>query len=246
MVRQRKNWDNLYQQWLGSGLSKAEFLKTVGINPRSGSVGKATKGWRTQATKETKAMIETTIAAGNSGGHKKKGSRKKASNKTQDVPVALNLSKVEIAKAIGLNFEQVNPKSHPATWQMIDRWQKKQALEDYKTSDDIRKHVKMFLADSIEAYIDSDGTKRFRSKLSPQELRAISEVAERIQRIQRLTLGLSTENMGIPLAPSGDPEPNDGEEPSDDGPMEGEIIPIFQVEMNEDGRFVHRRPRRTQ
>jgi hypothetical protein len=83
------------------------------------------------------------------------------------------------------------------------------------------------------------------TKASPGELAKIAQVASEIQRIQRLCLGMTTENMGLGATPPGQ-EPEGGshvEKEGKDSPPTG--MPTFIVEMSRGGKFQRVRPRLT-
>jgi len=70
------------------------------------------------------------------------------------------------------------------------------------------------------------------------QLNRLAEVAMRIQKMQRLALGMTTENVGIPTLP----EP----EPHVEAPKDGPQLPTYVVQVGKDGKFVTPKPRRIQ
>jgi len=204
----------LFKEWVASDQSKSQFLKSKGINPGSGAVGRNTKAW--QARKEN--------GEGN--------------------PEATDTYVPEICEA----DQPHNPKAmtsqqQSASWQLIYSWRKKQSVDDWQVSDKIRMHLLKLLDLPFVPYRDQEGNIQYKSPLTPQQLRTISEVAERIQRVQRLALGLSTENLGVDLPSQPDSDPQADSE-KDDSIEQPPAVPVFKVELNKRGKFVTHRPRR--
>lgn len=107
------------------------------------------------------------------------------------------------------------------TWTKIRTWRTLQAEQDYLAADTIRE----LIATRVEDIKNSD-------HIETKEISALSICLERVQRIQRLSLGLSTDNVGV------------GEVRKSKSAHEN--IPTFVVEMNEDGKFKTQRPRLVQ
>ena len=120
------------------------------------------------------------------------------------------------------------PKEIAGLWQVVQQWRGSQCENDYKLADAMRSHVKLILNQSIRK--TDLGTE---SKLKPHELRALTEALKNLQMIQRLALGMSTENVGH--------EHHIEEQARTDGEDD---CPVFIVEVNDNGRFVRPRPRR--
>ena len=100
-------------------------------------------------------------------------------------------------------------------WAQVRQWRAHQARQDYLSADQIRQ--------LIERKIDDIKTQ---DTIKSHELVALAKACETLQRIQRLSLGLSTDNVGI----------NEVEKEEDN-------TPTFIVEMEENGTFKTQRPR---
>jgi len=120
-------------------------------------------------------------------------------------------------------------------WQMVQQWRRAQAKKDYDTANVLRDHVALILNNSSYMIVDSEsGEQRLGSKLSPTQIRMLAKALESIQRIQRLALGMSTENIGVE-PPVKDEVPTD--KPEDDG------VPTFEVQISSSGKFKTVKPR---
>lgn len=121
--------------------------------------------------------------------------------------------------------------SHVASlWQVVQQWRAGQAESDFKTADAIRTHVKLMLNNGFLR--DADGG--VQTKLTPSQINSLADTLSVVQRIQRLALGMSTENVGV------------------DRPVESHIeqpastdsdVPVFVVEINDNGKFIRPRPK---
>ncbi len=111
-------------------------------------------------------------------------------------------------------------------WKQINDWRHKQAKEDYQLAEGIRTQVKLMLNNSLSKDPDSE---KISTTMKPAHLRMLAQVAETVQKIQRLALGLSTENIGVESNVKTEEETGDN-------------IPIFEIQMTEEGRFKNIRP----
>jgi len=127
-------------------------------------------------------------------------------------------------------------------WDIYMRWRQTQSSADYLTAGKIREHLRLLL----DAGLTEDG-----SKYTPSELGRLAAVAESIQRIQRLALGMSTENVGMEY-PGSNVEKTTTEAPttveaeSTEAPAQAPAeapMPVFVVEMSRQGKFMRARPR---
>lgn len=132
------------------------------------------------------------------------------------------------------------PDGGPTSWQVVATFRRKQAMEDWRTADAIRAHMKAILRKSLVRERTEGGEERVTTGLKPHEVKQIAQTAAELQRIQRLALGLSTENLGI------DPPSEAGShvEKNVTPTPEEEPIPTFVVEMSVGGKFMRPRPRR--
>jgi hypothetical protein len=112
---------------------------------------------------------------------------------------------------------------------MIRTWRAHQAEADYRVGNKLRVLVEAQLARLQEKMDQGEEIKTY-------ELVNLAKTLETIQRIQRLSLGMSTDNVGIEDARKL-AEEQAGEEQQDD-------TPVFSVEVNENGKFTRLRPRR--
>jgi len=124
-------------------------------------------------------------------------------------------------------------------WSLVNNWRCTQSKDDYRVANKIRIHIESLLNYGFkrEQVLDPEtGQRRHKivSNLEPKDLRALAETAATIQRIQRLALGMSTENVGLP-----DPRDSAPTDPSDKP-----LCPVFVVEMSERGKFKRARPRK--
>lgn len=120
-------------------------------------------------------------------------------------------------------------------WQIVQTWRSLQAKEDYQINHEIRDHLKSILREGYKAVTDERGGERQVSNLKPSELARLAEVAFRVQQNQRLSLGMSSENIGVILE---EPNTHIEKEP------EADNCPLFEVFVNKNGKFVHARPKR--
>lgn len=121
--------------------------------------------------------------------------------------------------------------SHVASlWQVVQQWRAGQAESDFKSADAIRTHVKLMLNNGFVR----DGNGNVQTKLTPSQINSLADTLAVVQKIQRLALGMSTENVGV------------------DKPMDTHIeqptgadsdIPVFVVEINDQGKFIRPRPK---
>ena len=119
-------------------------------------------------------------------------------------------------------------------WQLVQGWRKKQAKSDWETADAIRTHIKLLLNNAVMQKPDPLGGKpEIRTKLTPSQIRSLTGALADLQRIQRLALGMSTENIGVEA---------DVRHSDNDGEKIQIKETIFEVQVNKDGKFVRARP----
>lgn len=196
------------------------------MNPRAGAVYQATRGWNDRLARLSNAIDEKIVLI--AGGERE-----------QAVP---NAPEVPRETPPGRSADQVKAESLPAQWQVIKAWRTKQAVEDWKGADQARMAIKLILKDSVQKVTGTDGRETFKTTLKPHEVRQITQALGEIQRIQRLSIGLSTENVGLDHMP--DPhQDGQGHIEKDVTPQE-QPLPTFIVEMSSRGKFLRPRPRR--
>ncbi len=199
------------------------------MNPRAGAVFQATRSWNDRLAKLANAADATML-------------RQAGEEREILVDGKPQLPPPDAAPEVtGRTAEDVKQEALPAAWQVVQGWRKKQAMEDWKGGDQVRTAIKLILKDSVKKVVGQDGKESFVTTLKPHEVRQLTQALADIQRIQRLAIGLSTENLGIdgPIvrAEGGHIEKNVT-------PKE-EAIPTFTVEMSSRGKFLRPRPRRT-
>jgi hypothetical protein len=178
-------WDQLFDEWLGSGLSKEDFLQNKGFSKIAAQ--EKSRSWARDVKKSTYYAA-------------------KASNKITDV--------IDDANEL---------------WQIVQGFRRNQALTDYKTAEAIRTHCKMMLQNATLKTV-KDGREIFATSLRPSELRALAQTIELVQKVQRLALGMSTENIGIDGKLEIDNETDDQ-------------VPVFEVQVGQNGKFIAARPK---
>lgn len=118
-------------------------------------------------------------------------------------------------------------------WELLMQWREKSAMTHYRWAHAAGVHVELMLQKAAE--IDADGNP-VATKLDPKELNALVAAMERIQKIQRIALGLSADNPGV-VPPQ---KPDEGHIEKQDTEQDG---PVFVVTVNERGKFSTPRPR---
>lgn len=188
------DWGDLFERWVKSGQPKNEFLKKNGIPPDGMIAKKKTSTWHDDLRNTANVLRRT--------------------NKDDQIDKALAAAELQQQPPPSTVIKEI--------WQIVQQWRQKQAENDYRLADIIRLHCKVLLKNSMITKLDIHGKETVYSTLRPNELLSIARVTETIQKIQRLALGLSTENIGV-----------------DSGITIQENIPIFEVQVNDNGKFVN-------
>lgn len=222
--RPSRDYEALFLEWVRSAKSVRQFLISKDIKP-VGTTWNAVKGWP-QRLAEMSADMKATL-------HAHTGAR-------DEVTAAPVVEKVDVAAEIRgkESVADVAPKAIPAMWQMVEQWRSKQAVEDYRTADTARAVVRLLLKSAIVKVKKADGSEAFEASMKPHEVRQLTQAMADIQRVQRLALGLSTENVGVDGPRQAETHVEKDVTPKD------EPIPTFEVEMSSRGRFLRPRPRR--
>lgn len=221
-----RDWDALFFKWLKSGLTRLEFLKNEKLSTSSGTVSVNTRHWEVRKA-EWLARPPQNV------------------ERVEEVSNVVQIDRTAVVpEVMGRDVEEVHPAAQPAAWQIIQKWRQKQALEDVRMADSLRTQIKLILKGALVKVekVDAAGQTQieYKTSLKPHEVRALSNAAGDLQRIQRLALGLSTENIGVD-----DPRGASHVEPEGTQAVAGdEPIPIFAVEMSRRGKFMRSRPRR--
>jgi len=123
------------------------------------------------------------------------------------------------------------PRNEKQIWQMFQDWREGQGKSDWTVGDAIKTHITLLLSDAVVKDKDTGLT---HSTLKAGELSSIANAVVAIQKIQRLALGMSTDNHGL-VEP---PDPN-----VEKSKIDSPAYPTFVVEVNKSGKFHRSRPR---
>lgn len=213
--QKRKNydWEVLFEEFCKSGLKKAEFLRTKGINPSSGAACRNTNSWTRDVHLVHKQME---LADEEFKKEKEKLYRQhpRVPNRKPDGVIVK---------------DEINE-----IYQLVNTWRKGQAANDYRLAEKIRQHIRIVLDNAMNHVVSKVTGKDLTStKLTPMNIRALVNSLEGLQKIQRLALGMSTENVGF----EGQIKKADNQE---------DECPIFEVEVSKEGRFLKARPTQIQ
>ncbi len=213
--RPRINWDALFDDWIKEGKpdDKGRFLELYGINPNMTVARRNLKLWVYRA-------VEIDYDAG-----------KFTPDKSMSVVSVLDKTHAHASERIDkIEADEVQSDSD-SYWNKIEAWRKKQAGEDYSTATALRQHIKLFIN---QTSIRNDAGEITGTKMKSSDMNHVGKCLLDIQRIQRLALGLSTENVGM-AGPT--------EHMAIEVDKTEDHVPIFAVEINKDGKFIRPRPR---
>lgn len=224
--RPKHSWDTLYVNWRTANFPpKGQWLRGLGINPSNGATVRGTRGWDARRCND----LGLDPIARSTGG--RRAPKKVYLEPTSPIPDATPPGRAT-------PVSEVKPLAIPSDWETIRSWRRKQAGDDYRTADTVRSICKMILKNSIERVTTESGGQDLRTTLKPHEVRAITDALNGVQRMQRLALGMSTENVGVDSPVT--PQDSHVEKNKDETPD----IPTFVVEMSSKGKFLLPRPRR--
>lgn len=119
---------------------------------------------------------------------------------------------------------------------LVQTWSLGLAPKHYQAANLLRTHAELFLEKSLVI----ENGEIAGTKLKPREMNALAQVLSQCQKMERLALGLSTENVA-----ANHMAPQDGahvEKPVERTEAE-QRGPVFVVEVNQNGKFVRPRPR---
>jgi hypothetical protein len=231
-----RDWEVTFQDWIKSGIPKVKYLRSIGLNPQSGYVHRKTREWDKRLEILAAGVRDTHVAqqinTETKGIQTPEDLKERKDNIPQTPPEE---TAADIAPMIGRSSD-VKPQAQMSAWQAVQAWRRKQSKSDYETAEQARLAIKLILKDSIRR-VDAEGG--FATSLKPHEVRQLTQAISDVQRIQRLALGLSTENIGV-----------DSPAPVSEGHVEKNITPteeaspVFQVVMSSRGKFLRPRPRR--
>ena len=114
-------------------------------------------------------------------------------------------------------------------WSLVRGHRKKQAISDFETAEALRNHVKLILTKAVAVGENGETI----TKLKPADCANLARTLIDIQRVQRLALGMSTENVGVD-------RPDDGSHVETGDDEMG--VPIFEVQISDNGKFKRARP----
>lgn len=224
------NWGRLFEEWLATDMPKRDFIKLQGLDLRSGTTFTRTRDWeeRAQARREGRETINVTPIVAGGPTLKEIEAEIEELRRSPDPPERKD--KKAYFRIAELVYENEQPEV--ASWQKIQTWRSLQASTDWRLADKIKVHLQLILDAGFRER--DDGT--YESKLSTTELRQLARSMSDVQRIQRLALGMSTENIGLDV----------GETHVEAPKADGEEAPknMFVVELSLGGKFTRARPRR--
>lgn len=229
--RPSRDWDKLFRDWVYTDMPKSTFLESRGIKPTHGSTIKATSNWHRAAKflKENKIYDLTKLDVAELFGISvQDGQGTGAKRKSDDDDPNL---KQMVAQEIEAQKERFNEIERIKT--AIFDFRKNQALSDFKLADNIKTHIKIYLNNSVTRHVDSNGREKVETNLTTSQIRQIVYALEGVQKIQRLALGMTTENIGI------EPHLINALETSQNA---DDNCPVFEVQVNKDGKFEKARP----
>lgn len=142
-------------------------------------------------------------------------------------------SKVAIQNTIAERDREA-PEHYVDLLALVQQWSRGLAVKHFKPAELALIHIELLLQKGFTT--DAQGVTG--TKLAPRELRALIAAAADCQKIQRLALGLSTENVALP-PPQAPQDPEKNVSPSE------QTGPVFVVEVNQNGKFLRPRPRLT-
>jgi len=233
------DWPELFADWLKSGQSIRDFLLSRGLDPTSGNARRKTAGWMSQAIAASVGVHSSIFETAKANDNKAQIKRLIKEKKTKIVAVENTVSLPDgvlpeepivpagEAKAIVSNSRPIDI---VAAYEQINAWRQRQALDDWRSADALRTAIKIIIREKI---LKKEG--QVNTVLKAVEIRQLAQALCDIQRVQRLALGMSTDNVGIDRPDSNVEKPTISDE---------ELIPTYVVEMSEGGKFVRPRPRR--
>lgn len=232
--RPPRDWDTLFSEWVKSRLPRRDFLSSKGISYLSGSAVRNTSHWEEVARNEADKIHRQAGGMGSRVRHA-------LVDNTVRPPEADVIEADEQAEAREAVITPVSVDR--SSWNRIMSWRNTQATHDWRTSDSIRLHIGLVLKHGLHAMTVTDQKTgethiEYRSSLKPSDIRQLAMAAADVQRIQRLALGMSTDNIGIDV-PSATPDSIDAQVAEPNKPAN-----LFVVQLSKGGKFVTARPRR--
>lgn len=213
--RPKVDWDTLlikYQE-MEVDIPIGEFLRTYGIDYKARSARQATREW------SDRTIYHSDVEP----------------DKPEDKVPRMHISEAKAKTILNQDLPPVIPikvQLQPGLWEKVQQWRSTQAISDYETAEALRSHVKLYINQQMKK--DKNG-KVVGSRMRAIEVAHIGKALLDIQKVQRLALGMSTENVGVN---------NPAEAVASEVDRTADDVPIFAVEVNKNGKFVRPRPRK--
>jgi hypothetical protein len=237
------DWDYLYREWraLPSDVSAESYLKTKLTDRGMQAPGtrKRIEGW--ERLRAGKPEIKEEISPAVLVKHIDEPAHPSIKFATvQQLRVLMNGLRDELLQYVTpSSSEGISP---ILLWQRYVEWRREQGVKDYFLGEKLRQHLNLQLSKTLVVrevkLADGSVEERIESTLNPKELAQYTDTAAKIQTIQRLALGMSTENIGVDM-PGASEQTAAREGAAEDG------LPVFVVEMSRGGKFQRITPRQT-
>lgn len=221
--RPKVDFEALHAEWLKSNIEDLDlFLALYKMDRDKVTVARATHGW--SRDKPYEAPPVTVV-------YKAKRTTKERSNLRRLTPVsAVTTGQRDAEPDLDKQISQI--------WGMITKWRSKQFQEDYTLADKLR----IAIDESVEHILQAGVGSKF---IKSSDILSLARALEVVQKIQRLSLGMSTENIGIKspreMAEEAAFAANAAKK-AEESPGE-EDVPTFEVAVNEQGKFKRLKPR---
>lgn len=231
-ARAEIDWNELFEIWFTTTMTIEDFLDQYGIKHTAILSRQMTNDWarrRAQKTIRMKAdALET--ARREKADREREAERQANLKKVQEGTKAAEDAKKPDVTVLELDEQKREvgaPQEYEPSELMIARWRKRQGEEDYTTANALRQHIKLKLKQAIAK--DEHG--QTYSKLSKTDISTFAKSLADLQKIQRLALGMSTDNIDVAQKSIVEKQKSDD-------------VPTFEVELNDNGKFKRPRPRR--
>jgi len=125
---------------------------------------------------------------------------------------------------------------------IVQTWSLGLAPKHYRAANMLRTHAEVYLENKLKI----EEGEIVGTNLTPREMNALAQVLVHCQKMERLALGLSTENVAANHTGAPGTSAAQGahvETPAEELPAAEKRGPVFVVEVNQNGKFVRPRPR---
>lgn len=182
------DYNALFEFWACTGLSVQDFTKGVGLEKDANFLS-ISKDWKLK-------LQEKVIATPNAPTEWVKTLRAKTKNQTQFGDISIEPFKRQIKSEIEV-FEPEIDCEDPKEFltQKIIRWRESQAVSDWRLAECIRDYVKEFVLNARQLVLGQQVC-----LLNASDIKSITGALVDLQKVQRLALGMSSENVGFPLS----------------------------------------------